>query len=229
MNPILFLHGALGTEEQFQSLISGLKIDERLHRITFEGHGEAEKKERPFRIEHFAENTLLYMDQHGIDQADFFGYSMGGYVALYLAKTQPERVGRIATLGTVLTWNPEKSANETVFLNPEKIEEKVPAFAKMLEKDHPNDWKRVVTKTAELLTHLGNNPLINEEDWEKITHPIRIQIGDRDTTADLNNTVHIFKKIPNAELIVLPNSPHPIYKADKEILLQSLVDFLQIH
>lgn len=45
MNPIIFLHGALGTEEQLYPLISEADNNERkLHRFTFEGHGEAEKK-----------------------------------------------------------------------------------------------------------------------------------------------------------------------------------------
>lgn len=228
MNPIIFLHGALGTEEQFYPIFSELNEDKRLHRITFEGHGEAVKKDRPFRIKHFAENTLRYMDQQGIVQADFFGYSMGGYVALTLAKTNPDRVGKIATLGTVLKWSPEKSANETAYLNSEKIEEKVPAFARMLEKLHPESWKEVVSKTEELLIHLGSNPEIVEDDWKKINHPIRIHIGDRDTTADLKETVQIFDKIPNAELVVLPNSPHPIDKTDKELVIKSIRKFFKL-
>lgn len=228
MNPILFLHGALGTEEQLYSLISELVNDERkLHRFTFEGHGEAEKKERPFRIEHFAENTIRYMDQHGIEQADFFGFSMGGYVALYLAKINPKRVGRIATLGTVLKWSSEKALQETAYLSTEKIEEKVPAFARMLEKQHPKNWRKVVSKTEEMLMHLGSYPVIKDEDWKNIKHTIRIHIGDRDTTADLIDTVNVYNEVPNAELVVLPDSPHPIDKADKEILIKSLKSFLK--
>lgn len=228
MNPILFLHGALGTAEQLLPLTTDLNDNNRIHRLTFEGHGEMVRKERSFRIEYFAENTLSYMDKNGIDQADFFGYSMGGYVALYLSKYHPERVGRIATLGTVLKWSPEKSAAETAFLDTDKIEEKVPKFAHMLEKQHSEDWKKVVLKTKELLTHLGKNPNISDSEWKGIKHPIRIHIGDRDTTADLNATVQIYHEIPNAQLVVLPDSHHPIHKASMEIIVQSLNEFLRL-
>lgn len=229
MNPVLFLHGALGTEEQLYPLISEVDNNKRkLHRFTFEGHGEAVKKERPFRIEHFAENTIRYMDQHGIEQADFFGFSMGGYVALYLANINPKRVGSIATLGTVLNWSPKKALQETAYLNTKKIEEKVPAFARMLEKQHPKNWRKVVSKTEEMLIHLGSYPVIKDDDWKNIEHTVRIHIGDRDTTANLTDTVQVYNKIPNAELVVLPDSPHPIDKADKEILIKSLKRFFKL-
>jgi len=228
MNPIIFLHGALGTAEQLHPLTAKLNDNDRIHRFSFEGHGEAAEKDRPFRIEYFADNTLSYMDQHEIDQADFFGYSMGGYVALYLAKYYPKRVGRVATLGTVLKWSPEKSSDETAFLDTDKIEEKVPKFARMLEEQHPEDWRKVVLKTKELLRYLGENPNIKDVEWKSINHPIRIHIGDSDATAGLNDTIQVYNVIPNAQLVVLPNSYHPIHKVDTKILAQSLNEFLHM-
>jgi len=228
MSSLIFLHGALGTEKQLHPLISEMHGAEHVYTLTFEGHGSEEIPDRPFRIENFAENVLRYMDEQNIDTANIFGYSMGGYVALYLAKTAPERVGKIATLGTVMTWSPEKAASETKLLNPNKIEEKVPAFAKMLDSEHPKGWKDMVLKTKDLLEHLGDHPTLSTEDFREIDHPVRIHIGDRDSTADLNETVKVYGQMKKAELSVMPATPHPIQKVDTVRLADSLDDFFEL-
>ena len=76
------------------------------------------------------------MNENYIQTIDIFGYSMGGYVALWLARFYPDRVGKIFTLGTKLKWNDEEAEKEIKMLNPEKVELKVPAFAQQLAERH---------------------------------------------------------------------------------------------
>lgn len=225
MEPIIFLHGALGTSDQLEPLIEQLGIEQPIHRINFEGHGSEAGKARPFRIEHFAENVVDHMEAQGIKQADLFGYSMGGYVAMYLAKNHPKKVRRIATLGTVLKWSTDVSEREIRFLNPDKIREKVPQFAKELENRHPSGWEEVTAKTKDLLIDLGSEPRISEADWGQISHSVRIHTGDRDATAGIEQSLDVCKKLENGELMVLPNTPHPIEQANLKLLTCSFNDF----
>lgn len=225
MNPILFLHGALGTSGQLKPLVEQLDLDQTIHLLNFEGHGSETGTSRPFHMEYFAENVLQYMDDHKIKKADFFGYSMGGYVAMYIAKTHPKKVGRVATLGTVLKWNTDISEREVRFLNPDKIREKVPQFAKELEQRHPAGWEEVVAKTKELLLNLGKEPKISDSEWEEIPHPVRVHVGDRDATAGVGQSMEVSKMLQNGELMVLPNTPHPIEQVNLKVLASSLSDF----
>jgi len=225
MNPILFLHGALGTSDQLKPLVDQLNLHRPAHLLNFEGHGSDSIPDRPFRMEHFAENVLHYMDEHNFEMANIFGYSMGGYVAMVLAKQQPERVGRIATLGTVLKWSREVAEREVKFLNTDKIREKVPQFAEELEKRHPSGWEEVAAKTKDLLLDLGSNPRISDTGWMEIAHKVRIHTGDRDATAGIEQSLDVCKKLENGELMVLPNTPHPIERADLKLLACSLNDF----
>ncbi len=225
MNPIILLHGALGTSDQLKAIVEFLKIENSIHLINFEGHGSESIPERPFRMEYFVENVLEFMDQHEIKKADFFGYSMGGYVALILAKDYPERVGKVATLGTVLKWNLDISEREVKFLNPEKIREKVPVFAEELEKRHPAGWENVAAKTKDLLLDLGGNPRISDSEWSSISQQVRIHTGDRDATAGIEQSLEVCKKLNQGELMVLPNTPHPIERANLKLLACSLNDF----
>lgn len=223
--PLLLLHGALGTLEQFDFLVPELKEHFEVHRLNFEGHGEAGSTDSPFRMTYFVENVMGYMDEHDIEEANFFGYSMGGYVALVLAKNHPERVSKVATLGTILQWNEEIAKRECRYLYPNKIKEKVPHFAQQLKERHLSGWERVVNSTRDMLQYLGVHPEIKSDEWKKLNRPLRFHVGDRDSTAGIAETVEVVRKMEKSELVVLPKTGHPIIEADKDFLVLSLKKF----
>ncbi|MBC8145370.1 MAG: alpha/beta fold hydrolase, partial [bacterium] len=155
MSNLLLLHAALGARTQFNELEEEIRGAFDLHSLDFEGHGASPPVERPFRIESFAENVIAYLDERSIESIDVFGYSMGGYVALYLATIAPARIGRIMTFGTKLRWDPATSAREVRMLDPVKIREKVPHFAAALEARHSGaGWVSVLEKTADMMLAL---------------------------------------------------------------------------
>jgi pimeloyl-ACP methyl ester carboxylesterase len=57
---------------------------------------------------------------------------MGGYVALHLALEQPDRVEKVATLGTKFRWDPQTAARVAAHLDPDTIRAKVTRFADAL-------------------------------------------------------------------------------------------------
>lgn len=227
MNPLLLLHGALGSKDQFDSLTPKLEEHFEIHTLNFEGHGQAGPTDSAFRIEYFSENVLGYLDEHDIREINIFGYSMGGYVALNLAKEQPESIHKIAILGTILQWNEEIAELESRHLYPEKIKEKVPLFADQLKERHLYGWEKVVDKTRELVQKLGEIPVIEKDDWQAIKHNIRLHVGDRDTTAGLDKTIEIYRKMDYADLAVLPKTGHPLSEVNQPVLIASLVDFFK--
>jgi pimeloyl-ACP methyl ester carboxylesterase len=214
-NPILILHGALGSASQLAPVKSAMERDGRqVHSLNFSGHGGAPFQNN-FGIERFADDTLQYIKSHQIDRVDIFGYSMGGYVALWLAKQHPELVGKIVTLGTKFDWSIESALQEIKKLNAEKIIEKIPAFARILENRHaPNDWKLLLQKTADMMMALGENPLITKEILQTIQHPTIICLGDLDDMADRNYSERVASFLPSGTFHLLENTPHPIEKVD---------------
>src|SRR5262245_22601363 len=105
MKQLLLLHGALGTSSQFDELKKLLQQDFEIVALDFEGHGNSPMKDRPFRIQHFAENVLEFLDERRIDSIHIFGYSMGGHVALTLASTHPRKVKSVFTIATKFQWD----------------------------------------------------------------------------------------------------------------------------
>lgn len=215
MTPLLVLHGALGSTSQLDPVKSTFESNGRVvHTLNFSGHGGA-AFQSDFGIEQFAKDTFQYLENRQIRHADIFGYSMGGYVALWLAKNYPERVGRIATLGTKFDWSEESAAKEVKKLNPEKILEKIPAFARILEHRHaPNDWKVLLQKTSGLMLGLGKNPLLTKEILGTIKHQTIICLGDQDDMADRSYSEEVAGFLPNGKFQLLSDTPHPIEKVD---------------
>jgi pimeloyl-ACP methyl ester carboxylesterase len=167
------------------------------------------------------------MDEHGLEKAHVFGYSMGGYAALVAALGHPERFEKIVTLGTKFDWNPATASREVGMLNPAIIEQKVPAFAARLEAMHqPVPWKDVVNATARFMTALGYHPDLDTAGMGRIVNECLLMVGDQDVTAGVEATRTAAVCIPKASFRVLNATPHPVEKVDMSTISQEILKFL---
>lgn len=222
MNPIILLHGALGSSSQLQPLAQKLEAKGRkIFMLNFSGHSGRAFSHNGFGIEAFAADLKGLVDSEKVTLADIFGYSMGGYVALWFAHLHPQCVGKIVTLGTKFDWSPASAEREIRKMNAEKMEEKVPAFARLLQQRHaPNDWKEVVRKTTSMMFDLGQKQLLTEEIFKTIKRPVNILLGDQDDMADLNFSKQVAAWLPFGRFELLKDTPHPIEKVGLEIVEQ---------
>ncbi len=226
---LLLLHGALGSRAQFEAIISHLQPSCSVAAINFRGHGGNAIPSEPFTIASFAEDVILWMDEHNIPKSDIFGYSMGGFVGLYLAHHHPERVGKVMTLATKFDWNEETAGRESAMLNPKKILQKIPAFAQQLEERHsPQDWKLILQKTAEMMLSLGRKNPLTTDVLSSIQHSAMICVGDRDSMVSIEETVMAYRHLKQACLLVFPATPHPLEKADMTRLCGEINTFFSL-
>ena len=224
----ILLHGALGDRGQVTPLAERLSTagGRSVTVLELPGHGTTPLTDGSFGIEAFAHAVVDLLDKAGIAEADFFGYSMGGYVALYLAATAPTRVRRVATLATKLAWTPEVAARESSLLDAAIIRAKVPKFATALEQRHTAiGWESLLDRTSTLLRDLGERPLLTSAVLSSIAQPVRIGVGDRDATVSITECAEAVKSLPQGELEVHPRTTHPFEKAPLDRLTRSLVDF----
>ena len=223
---LAILHGALGSSEQFSTIVSMLEKEYNVATLDFEGHGVGKSNQRPYRMEYFAENVIDFLNKNSIEKSSIFGYSMGGYVGLYCALHFPERVNSVVTLGTKFYWTPEYAASEVKKLNPDIIEQKLPAFAEILKNRHSkHDWRNVLEKTAEMMIELGNNPCLSESEIGRITIPLCVGVADKDNMVTASETEQLAKSNEKASFYVLPQSYHPIEKTNNVVLVDVINSF----
>ena len=213
MNLIL-LHGALGSMEQFS-----------VHVFNFSGHG-GKRIETPFSIEQFVDNTSTYLDQHQIKSTHIFGYSMGGYVALQLARDHPGKIEKIMTLGTKFNWTPESAENEVRMLVPEVIESKIPKFAETLKnRHHPEDWKKVMRETTKMMIELGNGRAMKEADFNKIQNETMICLGSDDHMVTRDESEKVVRYLKKGHFELIEGVKHPVETVNKIELCQLIKNF----
>lgn len=103
---VLLLHGWTATADlnwfaTYQSLAQRASLIAVDHR----GHGRGLRTAKPFVLEAVADDTAALLESLGSGPAIAVGYSMGGPIALHLAKRHPELVSGLVLAATSLSFN----------------------------------------------------------------------------------------------------------------------------
>jgi pimeloyl-ACP methyl ester carboxylesterase len=94
--PLLLLHGGLfNIDLQFGQLLPGLAATRQVIAADFQGHGRTGDIDRPLTSAGLASDVVGLLGHLDIAQADVFGFSVGGAVALHLAINHPELVRKL--------------------------------------------------------------------------------------------------------------------------------------
>jgi pimeloyl-ACP methyl ester carboxylesterase len=102
--PVLLLHGwTLTADVNFCHLMP--RLSQGMVAMDHHGHGRGPRRERRFRIEDSADDQAALLDALGIEEVVVCGYSLGGPVALELARRHPERVAGLVLQATALRFD----------------------------------------------------------------------------------------------------------------------------
>jgi pimeloyl-ACP methyl ester carboxylesterase len=217
---LLLLHGALGSATQMHPLTEMLSMECICPDLP--GHGQMADTCESFDVvsiaAHLAEGITAPMD--------IFGYSMGGYVALLLAATYPEKVRKVITLATKFDWTLDGAAKEVTMLNADKIREKVPAFALALEQRHGEHWPAVMQRTASMMLALGQAPALTSRQLQMIEVPVLLMRGELDSMVGETETLWAASHIAHSEIHTLKGQPHPLEKTDLNVVAAEMTRFL---
>lgn len=215
--PLVLLPGGFMTIEAMGELVPQLAAMRRVIGVELQGHGHSADIERPLRFESMADDIAALIGHLGLEQADVFGFSLGGGVALQTAIRHPQVVRRLALASTPFKrdgWYPEvlmgmaSISVETFAGTP--IHE---AYLKISPR--PEAWATFVAKMRQLLGE--------DYDWAGrvalLKTPTLILIGDADSVR-LAHAVEFFgllgggkadgdvAGLPPARLAVLPATSH---------------------
>ena len=94
--PLVLLHGGLLTIDlNFGPLLEPLAASRQVIAVELQGHGHTADTGRAMTIEALAGDVVALLDHLGIEQADLFGFSLGGLVAYAVTLGAPTRVGKL--------------------------------------------------------------------------------------------------------------------------------------
>lgn len=92
--PLIILHGLFGSADNWRSHIKRWHEQRRVVAVDLRNHGRSPHTPG-MRYEDMARDVIDVMDRLDIRQCDLLGHSMGGKVAMTLARCYPERVARL--------------------------------------------------------------------------------------------------------------------------------------
>jgi pimeloyl-ACP methyl ester carboxylesterase len=223
--PLVLLHGAFGFVEGWATILPTLTKTHQVIALELQGHGHTNDLDRPITYEQHVEDTAALLKQLKIKDADFFGYSMGGVVALGVAIRYPELVRKLAVLGS--GTGPLKDIFEPE--NYKQFQSLSTDFAPPVLKEpydrmspDPSRWPILVTK----IKNMGNGfKGYSSAELKTIKAPTLIMQGDHDGTRP-EHAVEVFRLIPNSQLAIFPGGDHFILFSGPDKILATLTPFL---
>jgi pimeloyl-ACP methyl ester carboxylesterase len=221
-------------------------FDRRTIAFDNRGTGRSSKEPGPYSMELFADDAVAVLDALGVEQAHVMGVSMGGFVAQVLPLRAPARVRSLVLVGTgpggpehervpaetLRIWlanaglPPDEYARRTMYLSfspgwtdahPELFEE---LLAARLEHPTPAEcWRAQFDAT---LPYVENGVPV-----EEIRVPTLVVHGDEDRVLPLANGRLIARRVPGAELVVVPGCGHVVQLERPDELNRVVAGFLE--
>jgi pimeloyl-ACP methyl ester carboxylesterase len=221
--------------ESMKPVLDRLAEDRQVIALESQGHGRTADIERPITYEQMADDVAAAMEDLGFQQADVFGYSMGGGIALQLAIRHPARVRRMVVVS---------AGYETEGMYPELI----PMFEQMTPETfagspfeaeyqrlapNPENFPVLVEKLLELDTTPQNWPA---DDIAGIEAPTLVISGDADVIRP-EHSVEIFRLLGGGptpdfmgasedQLAILPGASHLGVIEEVDLLAAIVPEFL---
>jgi pimeloyl-ACP methyl ester carboxylesterase len=230
--PLVLLHGGLfDIDQQFGELIPGLAATRQVIAADFQGHGRTNDIDRPLRTADLTSDVVGLLRHLGVAQADVFGFSVGGAVALRLAIKHPELVRKLIVSSVSFHPDGDRPENkEAVGAMTVEMIAGTPMEQEYLAKSpHPD-------KLQVLLDKLGaydeGFPGWSDADIEGIAAPTLITVGDCDAV-ELEHAVRFlrlrggdvngdFAGVPASQLAVFPGTTH-FFGLARTALVQDVV------
>lgn len=223
--PLVLLHGGGDTiQTSFGRILPELARNRRIIAFERQGYGHtADIADRPFTFEQFADDTVGLLDYLNIPEADFFGFSNGGTVAVHVAIRHPEKVRKLVLASAFFSHDAAEPAfwdgfeTATPDIMPKTLRDAYMAVA-----PHPENFERFFYKGVNLMRNFQD---IRREALRAVRAPALIVCGDADVMRP-EHAVEEYRLIPRAQLAVLPGTDHMSLTSKTDWLVPMVERFL---
>jgi pimeloyl-ACP methyl ester carboxylesterase len=249
--PLLFFMHFTGTMDHWDpALTDGFAQDREV--ILFNNAGiSSSSGEVPTSIEEMAHHAAAFIDALGIKKLDALGFSMGGFVAQQFTMDRPDLVRKLILVGTgprsgegMASLTPEAQeifgakydpADELwlcVFFTPSKQSQA--AGRKYLERQRarkqnrdPLPNERVAPAQVAALQKWGAPAKEPYAYLKNIAQPALVVNGSNDVIVYTVNSFILQQNLPNAQLILYPDSNHGAQYQYTELFVEHVTQFLK--
>ena len=234
--PLILLHGGTATSSMWQPQIPSLAQHFKVITPDSRGHGKTDNPTGEFSYRLMADDVVAFIHALGLPRPLVCGYSDGGQIAMEIGMRYPGLTSALVIgaawyrfsesyQNTIKAWGFEGPG----VVNVEQIQQFAPETVSHWEMEHyrpgmPGYWQTLLKQLSSMFW----TPLdYSVDDFQRITEPVLIVMGDRDELIGIEQAVEMYHLIPNAELAILPNATH--MSATGELFTTAVLDFLLRH
>ena len=241
---LVFVHGLVGSSSAW---IPYEKIFEKKYNVlTYDirGHGQSKKftNYSDYEIKYFAEDLQSLISHLNISKFILISHSFGTLIAGEYVKLYQEHVAGIVFLSPIFGlekgWTGKilrPILKLTKIFNLFPFKQKPRGHVDYLKHPNSTDWniKRTIAdaKNTTLRVHLYvlRQSLVPEQEYflEKIKVPTLIVHGVKDTMVPEKQAIALSTKIPNAEIVLIPDTDHVIVLNNVKEVSQAIESFVE--
>lgn len=223
-DPLVLLHGGMVTGEMmFGRRMEELAADYHVIAPDSRAHGRTSSPDGTLSYWQMADDVAGFIDVLGIECPHLAGYSDGGQIALEFGLRHPGKAKTLVLGGTISGPTPAylEALHGWGFTEPGKVdyaqlEKTFGEFFTTVKTAHgqahgPNYWRTFLPQISQLWLTM---PSYSDGQLKGITDPTLVIMGDRDGEDGLEHAERLYRGLANAELAIVPNSPHGAVERD---------------
>ena len=217
--PLVMLHGGLGSIRELDVIREYVSSDFRLIAIDFRGHGKSALGDKSLSYAQHQSDVQDVLSHLGVSKYSLFGFSDGGIVGYRLAAENPQEVTRLVALGGQWRLEPNDPSREILSaLSAEFWCERFADDVAYYNASNPEpDFPKLVNavKSVWLDTTDSGYPgrLV-----ESIKCPTLIMRGDNDFLFSLEEAVALKAVIPGSSFANIPLASHGAHQEWPELV-----------
>lgn len=209
------------------------------------GAGRSDKPDEPYSIELLSDDALAVLEAVGETPAHVVGFSLGGYVALTLARRHPDVVGSLVLLSTSCggpgSWGVPRATRAvweaaSALEPPAYARKTMPmSFAPGWTKQNPDEFEELLEMRLAHPTppfawrhqfEAGERFLQEGIDPRTVAHPTLVVHGTKDRVLPYANGKLLASRIPRCELLRLEGAGHLALIERADEVNRAILEFL---
>jgi pimeloyl-ACP methyl ester carboxylesterase len=201
--PLVLLHGGLTTIEiSFGRVLPTLAENHRVIAVELQGHGRTADTDRAMTFEQLAVDVVGLLDHLDVEQADVFGFSLGGLTTFELLVHHLHRVRRAVVASA------DHRNDRGGELDPGRLPTDAD-FAAMRDAyravaPDPDHFDAIAAKTVDMVHSFSG---WTNDQLRSVDVAVLVLIGDTDFIL-VPNAAEMVDLLPRGQLAVLPATTH---------------------
>lgn len=239
--PVVLLHCWLGSWNYWISTMEALSDGYKTYALDFWGFGDSAKKGEQFGVPDYVEMVSQFMERLGLERSPVMGHSMGGTVSLSLALNHPQRVQKVAVVGSPIAGEGlglmlRLAAKRPLAALAYGIPGVLPLGVRLSSPFLARDWKtwyamfeKDLSRTTLQSFHYSIASLLETDlraRLEEIRVPVMAIYGRKDRIVDPDQGELLADNVPLAQVSYFQKSGHFPMLDETERFHRTLRDFL---